>query len=104
MGAFIACRLIPPNKIPCLRAIGVEKVLRRIAEKMVNNVLKKYLMKATGLLQVCASQEVGVEAASYATCDIYNDEHSETDLLINTENAFNSINKNVMLHIISVLF
>ena len=61
MGAFIACRLIPPNKILCLRAIGVEKVLRRIAGKMVNNVLKKYLMKATGLLLVCASQEVGVD-------------------------------------------
>ena len=35
--------------------------------------------------------------------DIYNDEQSETVLLVDAENAFNSINKNVILHKISVL-
>ena len=34
--------------------------------------------------------------------DIYNDEHSEVVLLVDAENAFNSINRKVMLHNISV--
>ena len=35
--------------------------------------------------------------------DIYKDEHSEAVLLVDAENAFNSINRNVMIHNISVV-
>ena len=60
-------------------------------------------MHAAGSLQVCAGQEAGAEAAISAMYDIYNDEHSEAVLLANAENAFNSINRNVILHNISVV-
>ena len=39
--AFTACRLIPLNKAPGLRPIGVGEVLRQIAGKVVMNILKK---------------------------------------------------------------
>ena len=103
MEAFIACRLIPINKNTGLRPIGIGEVLRRIAEKELMNILKKDVMHAVGLLQVCAGQEVGAEAAIHAMHDIYNDEHSEAVLQVNAEKAFNSINRNVMLHNISVI-
>ena len=35
--------------------------------------------------------------------DIYKDEHSEAVLLVDAENAFNSISRNVMIHNISVV-
>ena len=100
MKAFIACRLTPINKNTGLRPIGIGEVLRRIAEKELMNILKKDVMHAVGSLQVCAGQEVGAEAAIHAMHDIYNDEHSEAVLQVN---AFNSINRNVMLHNISVI-
>ena len=64
------------------------------------NNSKKEIINVAGLLQVCAGQETGAEAAIH---EIYNDEHSETVLLVDAENAFNSINSNVMLHNISAL-
>ena len=60
-------------------------------------------MHTAGSLQVCAGQEAGTEAAIRAMYDIYNDEHSEEVVLVDAENAFNSINRNVMLHNISLL-
>ena len=55
-------------------------------------------MYAAGSLQVCTGQEAGTEAAIRAMYDICNDEHSEAVLLVDAENAFNSINRNVMIH------
>ena len=60
-------------------------------------------MYAAGSLQVCTGQETGAEAAIRAMYDISNDEHSEAVLLVDAENAFNSINRNVMIHNISVV-
>ena len=38
--AFLSCRLIPPDKNPGLRPIGVGEVLQRIASKVIVSVLK----------------------------------------------------------------
>ena len=64
--AFLACRLIPLDKNPGLRPIGVGEVLRRIAGKVVMKVMKKDIKKAAGCLQLCAGQEAGCEAAIHA--------------------------------------
>ena len=44
--AFLACRLILLDKSPGLRSIGVGKVLRRIAGKVVMNIVKQDIKKA----------------------------------------------------------
>ena len=74
-----------------------------MAEKIVMNILEKDVMDAAGLLQVCAGQEAGPETSIRAMYDIYNDEHSEAVLLVDAENPSNSVNRNVMLHYISVV-
>ena len=103
MEAFIAFMLIPLNKNPGLKPIGVREELCRTAGKVVMNILQKEVINAAGSLQVCAGQEAGAEAGIRAMYDIYNNEHSEAVLLLDAENAFNSINRNVILRNISVL-
>ena len=48
--AFRACRLIPLDKKPGLRPIGVGEVLRRITGKVIMMIFKKYITDATGPL------------------------------------------------------
>ena len=66
MESLVACRLIPLNKNPGLRPIGVEEVLRRISGKLVMMISKQDVMRGAGSLQVCDGQEASVEAAIHA--------------------------------------
>ena len=73
----MACRLIPLDRKPGLRPIGVGEVLQKIAGKAAGVELK--------LL--------------YTQCMIiFSEENTEAVLLIDAENAFNSINRKVMLY------
>ena len=95
--SFLACRLIPLDKNPGLRPIGVGEVLRRIAGKVVMSVVKGDVQKSVGSLQVCAGQAGGCEAAIHAMRTIFEDDESDAILLIDAANAFNSINRMTML-------
>ena len=95
--AFLACRLIPIDKCPGLRPIGVGEVLRRIAGKVVMSIIKGDVQESVGSLQVCAGQAGGCEAAIHAMRTIYENEETDAVLLIDAANAFNSINRAVML-------
>ena len=66
LSALVACRLIPLDKCPGIRPIGVGEVSRRIIAKAVMSVVKEDVTHAAGALQVCAGQEGGVEAAIHA--------------------------------------
>ena len=57
--AFVACRLIPLNKNPGVRPIGVGEVLRRLVGKCVGWVLKKDIQEAAGPLQVATGLQSG---------------------------------------------
>ena len=50
----MACRLIPLDKKPELRPIGVGEVLWRIARKAVTMLFKNDITHATGALQLSA--------------------------------------------------
>ena len=95
--AFLACRLIPLDKNPGLRPIGVGEVLRRIAGKVFMAVVKGDVQESVGSLQVCAGQAGGCEAAIHAMRSIYESDDSDCVLLIDAANAFNSMNRSAML-------
>ena len=86
------------DKNPGLRPTGVGEALRRIAGKAVMMMCKKDITKAAGSLQLSAGQDVGDEAAVHPMKDIFPDVDTDTVLLVDAENAFNSINCKVMLH------
>ena len=95
--AFLACRLLPLDKNPGLRPIGVGEVLRRIAGKVVMKIVKTDVQDAAGSLQVCAGQPGGCESAIHAMRTIYEDDDTDAVLLIDAANAFNSMNRGAML-------
>ena len=95
--SFLACRLIPLDKCPGLRPIGVGEVLRRIAGKVFMSVIKDDVQDAVGSLQVCAGLPGGCEAAIHAMRTVFEEDNTDAVLLIDAANAFNSINRNVML-------
>ena len=65
-------------------------------------IAKKDLRVAAGSVQVCAGQETGLEAAIYAIYDVYQQDETEAVLLVDADNAFNSINRKAMLHNVSI--
>ena len=101
--AFLACRLIPLDKNPGLRPIGIGEILRRIVGKVIVSYIRKDLISSVGTLQVCAGHEAGCESIIHAMHEIYNDEESEAVLLVDASNAFNSVNRNIFLHNIEII-
>ena len=91
--AFLSCCLIPLDKNPGLRLLGVGDVLRRIARKVVL-VLKEDVIET---LQVCAGQEAGIEPSAHSINMMYEDENTNAILLVDMSNAFNSLNRQSFL-------
>ena len=99
---FLACRLIPLNKNPGLRPIGVCEVLRRIKGEVIVSVVRNDIISSVGSLQVCAGHEAGCEAAIHAMHTIFEDENAEAVLPVDAADAFNSVNRQVFLHNICI--
>ena len=103
ISAYLACRLIPLDKDPGLRPIGIGEVLRRIVGKMVVFLLKPELQKDAGDLQMCVGQQGGCEAGVHAMVDIFQEENTHGIIQVDANNAFNTINRNVFLHNIQII-
>ena len=58
--AFIAGRLIPLDKDPGVRPIGIGEVLRRIVSSATMSLLQPELVNATAPLQTCAGLTGGI--------------------------------------------
>ena len=71
---------------------------RRIAGKAVIMLFKNDITHAAGALQLSPGQDAEVEAVVHAMHDIFSEENTEAVLLIDAKNAFNSMNRKVMLH------
>ena len=101
--SLLACRLLPLDKNPGIRPIGVGEILRRIIGKAVVAATKSDIVSSVGSLQVCAGHEAGCEAIVHAMRSIYNEEETEAVLLVDASNAFNSVNREAFLHNVSVI-
>ncbi len=97
--SYTACRLIPLSKNPSgVRPIGIGEVLRRIVGKAITTVLKPDLLNCTAPIQTCGGLPGGVEAAIHAMRKLYNDPETEAVLLVDADNAFNSLNRETALN------
>ncbi len=101
--SFVTCRLIPLDKCPGVRPIGIGEVPRRLIAKSVLMVLKTDIIEASGSLQLCAGQEAGSEAAIHAMRSIFSGEECEAVLLVDAKNAFNTLSRQATLHNIRII-
>ena len=95
-------RIIALNKNPGIRPIGIGEVLRRLMGKVVASTLKKDVQISVGPLQTCTGLKSGSEAAVHAMREYFDTEECEGILLIDAENAFNSLNRKTALHNIRI--
>ena len=102
--AFLACRLMPLDKQPGVRPIGIGEILRRVIGKIVMILLKRDVLRATGSLQLCAGQDVGSEVAIYAVHGMFNKESTQAILMVDASNAFNTINQEAFFHNTKILY
>ena len=96
--SLACCRLIPLEKNPGIRPIGIGEVLRRIMGKAVGWVLKEDLMQAAGPLQAAGGLQGGAEAAIHAMRTIFEADETEAVILVDASNAFNALNRQAALH------
>ena len=89
ISAALACRLIPLDKNPGLRPIGIGEVLRRLIGKAVTRVLRSDIEAAAGTLQLCAGQKGGCEAAIHSMVDIFDNTETHGIIQVDANNAFN---------------
>ena len=57
LSGFVACRLVPLDKNPGVRPIGIGEVPRRIIAKSILKVIGNDVQEAAGPLQACAGHE-----------------------------------------------
>ena len=60
-------------------------------------------MSSAGNLQLCAGQAGGCDAAVHAMSDMLEEQSNNPLLLVDADNAFNSLNRRVLLHNIKYL-
>ncbi len=95
---LVSCRLIPLIKDNTgVRPIGIGEVIRRLIAKAVVRVLKHDIQYAAGPLQTCAGLEGGIEATAHAMSKAYHQQTSEGLILVDADNAFNSMNRKTAL-------
>ena len=103
LAPLLAGRLVPLDKNPGVRPIGIGETLRHLIAKVVLRITRQDIVEAAGALQTCAGQEGGAEAAAHALCRHFDSSNTEGALLVDATNAFNSLNRAAMLHNIHLL-
>ena len=101
--ALMAGHLIALDKNPGIRPIGIGEVLRRLLAKCVLSVAKGEAQEACGIDQLCGGLQAGIEGAVHVMHSIWDAHKMEEDwgfLLIDARNAFNEINRTVMLWVV----
>ena len=86
-----------------VRPIGVGEVLRRIIAKAILKFTKDDVQNTVGCLQLCAGQRAGSEAGVHAMRQIFDDDSTEALLMVDANNAFNSLNRESALRNVQIL-
>ena len=101
--ALMAGRLIALDKNPGVRPIAIGEVLRRLIAKCVLSVAKGEAQEACGIDQLCGGLQAGIEGGVHAMHSMWETHKMEEEwgfLLIDARNAFNEVNRTVMLWVI----
>lgn len=94
---YNACRLIPLDKNPGVRPIGIGEVLRRLIGRCITRNISSELQRIGGNTQLCLGQKAGIEHAIHCLRTTFENESCEAILLIDATNAFNMLNRSLAI-------
>ena len=77
--------------------LGFCETSRIIIAKAVLSVTRQDIQQVAGSLQLCAGHVAGIDAAIHTMSHLFNDDASEAVLLVDANNAFNLLNRQVAL-------
>ena len=103
--ALLANCLIALDKSPGVRPIGIGESLRRLIGKVICFLIREDAEAVCGVSQLCAGLRCGAEGAIHVAGDLFEaggDSHGM--LVMDAENAFNSINRTALLWNIRILW
>ena len=80
----------------CDQLVCVGEVLQRITGKVVMSMVKDNVTKKVEILQLCGGKDAGCKAAIHSMHDIFGTNKTEAVLLVDAENTFSSINRQIM--------
>ena len=92
---YNACRLIPLDKKPGVRPIGVGEVLRRIIGRRIARCVSADLKHLGSNIQLCLGQKCDFEHAIHTLTEEFDADESYSILLIDASNAFNLLNPKI---------
>ena len=95
--AFLARHLMPLDKNPGLRPIGIGEVLQRIAAKVIVTNTIDDIVTSVGSLQVFGGHQAGFDSLIHAMRTVYDKQSAEAVLLVDASSAFNSVDRNAFL-------
>ena len=78
-------------------------MIRRIIGKCIGWAIKKDIQEAADPLQMATGLQSVAEAAIHFMKEIFDDEQTDTVILVDASNTFNSLNRNAALHNIQIL-
>ena len=94
-----SCRLIPLDKNPGVRPIGIGEVLRTIIGKTITHCIKSDLKSLRKNFQLCLRQKCGIEYAIHGWRNEFEKPETDATLFIVAENAFNLLNRELALKV-----
>ena len=100
---YNACRLIPLDKEPGVRPIGVGEVLRRRVGRFIARCVSADLKHLGSNIQFCLGQKCGIEHATHTLREEFDADESCSILLIDASNAFNLLNQKLALENIETI-
>ena len=97
LSCLTASRLIALDKMPGVRPIGIEEVVRRAISKAIVGAIQDEIKQVAGCSQLCAGMEAGCEVGVHAMRKIFDNPSCEAVLFADATNAFNCLNRQAAL-------
>ena len=95
--AFKASRLIPLDKKPGVRPIGIGQAIRRMVARASMTLLKEEIIKSYPAAQTCG-RKGGAEAMIHATRRKYGEKECEGCVIVDARNCYNIFDRRKALH------
>ena len=101
--AYTSSRLVPIDKNPGVRPVGIGEVVRRIVGRAALRVISPDLRRVAGSDQLCVGQRAGIESAIHELRASFNSSDDQCLLQIDADNAFNTLNRCLALRNIETI-